>query len=82
MAFLRRRAARFRPLDEPSHSEITALLNLAPGGDHDAPLDQVKVGDPLRVVPCDRVPVDGVAVEGYPPGDEDQIIIYFWNALG
>jgi len=49
-------------------SAIKALLNLAPptarqvapGGDHEVPLDQVKVGDWLRVVPGDKVPVDGV----------------------
>ena len=48
-------------------SAIKALLNLAPptarqvapGGDHEVPLDQVKVGDWLRVVPGDKVPVDG-----------------------
>lgn len=53
-------------------SAIKALLNLAPptarqvapGGDHEVPLDYVKVGDWLRVVPGDRVPVDGVVVEG------------------
>src|ERR1035437_1605657 len=51
-------------------SAIKALLNLAPptarqvapGGDHEVPLDQVKVGDWLRVVPGDKVPVDGAVV--------------------
>ena len=46
-------------------SAIKALLNLAPptarqvapGGDHEVPLDQVKAGDWLRVVPGDKVPV-------------------------
>jgi Cu+-exporting ATPase len=50
-------------------SAIKALLNLAPptakqvasGGDKEVPLDRVKVGDWLRVVPVDRVPVDGTA---------------------
>ncbi len=44
-------------------SAIEALLNLAPatarqvapGADHGVPLDKVKVGDWLRVVPGDRV---------------------------
>ena len=53
-------------------SAIKALLNLAPptarkvipGGDQEVPLDQVKVGDQLRVVPGDKVPVDGVVLEG------------------
>src|SRR5690606_10341360 len=51
-------------------SAIKALLDLAPptarlvvpGGDQQVPLDQVKVGDELRVVPGDKVPVDGVVL--------------------
>ena len=62
-------------------SAIKALLNLAPptarqvapGGDHEVPLDQVKVGDWLRVVPGDRVPVDGVMVEGHSSVEESMI---------
>ena len=62
-------------------SAIKALLNLAPptarqvapGGDHVVPLDQVKVGDWLRVVPGDKVPVDGVVVEGHSNVEESMI---------
>jgi Cu+-exporting ATPase len=62
-------------------SAIKALLNLAPptarqaapGGDHEVPLDQVKVGDWLRVVPGDRVPVDGVVVEGHSSVEESML---------
>jgi Cu+-exporting ATPase len=62
-------------------SAIKALLNLAPatarqvapGGDHEVPLDQVKVGDWLHVVPGDRVPVDGVVVEGHSSVEESMI---------
>ncbi|MEO5798075.1 MAG: heavy metal translocating P-type ATPase [Gemmatimonadales bacterium] len=62
-------------------SAIKALLNLAPptarqvapGGDHEVPLDQVKVGDSLRVVPGDKVPVDGVITEGHSSIDEAMI---------
>jgi Cu+-exporting ATPase len=62
-------------------SAIKALLNLAPatarqvapGGDHEVPLDQVKVGDWLRVVPGDRVPVDGAVVEGHSSVEESMI---------
>ena len=62
-------------------SAIKALLNLAPptarhvvsGTDHEIPLDQVKVGDRLRVVPGDRVPVDGVVVEGHSSVEESMI---------
>ncbi|HEX5400271.1 MAG TPA: heavy metal translocating P-type ATPase [Verrucomicrobiae bacterium] len=62
-------------------SAIKALLNLAPptarqvadGGDHEVPLDQVKVGDWLRVVPGDKVPVDGAVVEGRSSVEESMI---------
>ena len=62
-------------------SAIKALLNLAPptarqvapGGDNVVPLDQVKVGDWLRVVPGDKVPVDGVVVEGHSSVEESMI---------
>ena len=62
-------------------SAIKALLNLAPptarqvadGGDHEIPLDQVKVGDRLRVVPGDKVPVDGEVVEGHSSVEESMI---------
>ena len=62
-------------------SAIKALLNLAPptarqvapGGDHEVPLDQVKVGDKLRVVPGDKVPVDGTVVEGHSSVEESMI---------
>lgn len=60
---------------------IKALLNLAPptarqvadGGDHEVPLDQVQVGDWLRVVPGDKVPVDGEVVEGHSSVEESMI---------
>jgi Cu+-exporting ATPase len=62
-------------------SAIKALLNLAPptarqvapGGDHEVPLDQVKAGDWLRVVPGDKVPVDGTVVEGRSSVEESMI---------
>ena len=62
-------------------SAIKALLNLAPptarqvadGGEHEVPLDQVKVGDWLRVVPGDKVPVDGVVIEGHSSVEESMI---------
>ncbi len=60
---------------------IKALLNLAPptarrvseGGDQEVPLDQVKVGETLRVVPGDKVPVDGVITSGHSSVDEAMI---------
>ena len=62
-------------------SAIKALLNLAPptarqvapGGDHEVPLDVVKVGDWLRVVPGDRIPVDGKVVEGHSSVEESMV---------
>ena len=62
-------------------SAIKALLNLAPpmarqiapGGDHQVPLSQVKVGDWLRVVPGEKVPVDGAVVEGHSSVEESMI---------
>jgi Cu+-exporting ATPase len=61
---------------------IRALLGLAPktarrveasGADVDVPLEQVQVGDRLRVRPGERVPVDGVVVEGTSSVDESMI---------
>ena len=62
-------------------SAIKALLNLAPptarqaapGGDSEVPLDQVKIDDLLRVVPGDKVPVDGAVVEGHSSVEESMI---------
>jgi P-type Cu+ transporter len=62
-------------------SAIKALLNLAPptarkvqgGIDQEIPLDQVKVGDVLRVVPGDKVPVDGIVIEGHSHVEESMM---------
>src|ERR1700722_8525591 len=62
-------------------SAIKALLSLAPptarqvapGGDQEVPLEKVKVGDWLRVVPGDKVPVDGTVVEGHSSVEESMI---------
>jgi len=61
---------------------IRALLGLAPktarvvgkdGSESDLPLEQVKVGDRLRVRPGEKVPVDGVVLEGTSTVDESMI---------
>jgi Cu+-exporting ATPase len=61
---------------------IKALLGLAPktarrinagGGEEDVPLDQVHVGDRLRVRPGEKVPVDGVILEGSSALDESMV---------
>ena len=63
-------------------SAIKSLLRLAPttaravgvdGQEKDIPLEQVHVGDRLRVRPGERVPVDGVVVEGTTSVDESMI---------
>jgi Cu+-exporting ATPase len=63
-------------------SAIRALLGLAPktakrlddkGGEADVPLDQVQVGDRLRVRPGEKVPVDGIVLEGHSSLDESMI---------
>ncbi|MCU1270329.1 MAG: Lead, cadmium, zinc and mercury transporting ATPase [Acidobacteriaceae bacterium] len=60
---------------------IRALLDLAPrtarvlrnGTEEDVPLDQVHVGDRLRVRPGEKVPVDGIVLEGRSSVDESMI---------
>jgi P-type Cu+ transporter len=61
---------------------IRALLDLSPktarrlsedGSEHDVPLEQVKVGDKLRVRPGEKIPVDGVVLEGRSAVDESMI---------
>ncbi|QNM83351.1 heavy metal translocating P-type ATPase [Sphingomonas sabuli] len=60
---------------------IRALLGLAPktarrvkdGKEEDIPLEQVHVGDLLRVRPGEKLPVDGVVVEGRSSVDESMI---------
>ncbi len=64
---------------ERTGGAIRALLDLAPkmarivredGTEEDIPLDQVKVGDLIRVRPGDKIPVDGEVVEGASSVDE------------
>jgi P-type Cu+ transporter len=60
---------------------IRALLDLTPkiarmlrdGREEDIPLEQVKPGDRLRVRPGEKVPVDGVVLEGTSSVDEAMI---------
>ena len=60
---------------------VKALLHLQPptarvlrdGGEREVPVEQVAVGDLLRVRPGDRVPVDGVIVDGASAVDESML---------
>ncbi len=69
-------------------SAIKGLLGLAPktarrveadgdngtgGTERDVPLDQVQVGDRLRVRPGEKIPVDGVVQEGTSAVDESMV---------
>jgi Cu+-exporting ATPase len=64
---------------EATSGAIKALLQLAPktarridasGIDHEVQIDSLKVGDTLRVRPGEKVPVDGVILEGRSSLDE------------
>ena len=60
---------------------VSALLRLRPdtarvlreGGEREVPVDQVVVGDLVRVRPGDRVPVDGIVIDGASAVDESMI---------
>ncbi len=63
-------------------SAIKALLGLAPktarmvlaeGTERDVPLAQLKPGDHLRVRPGEKIPVDGIVIEGSSSVDESMI---------
>jgi P-type Cu+ transporter len=51
----------------------TARLILAAGSERDIALEQIKPGDKLRVRPGEKIPVDGVVVEGRSSVDESMI---------
>ncbi len=65
-----------------TRSALRALLGLAPktarkveedGAERDVPLEEVRPGDVLRVRPGEKVPVDGVLIEGHSSVDESMI---------
>jgi Cu+-exporting ATPase len=67
---------------EQTGGAIRALLNLAPktarrinadGQDEEIPLDQVHIGDHLRVRPGESIPVDGAVLEGRSAVDESMV---------
>jgi len=65
-----------------TNAAIKMLLGLAPktarivradGNEEDIPLEQVKPGDRLRVRPGEKVPVDGIVLEGSSSVDESMV---------
>jgi len=66
---------------ETTSGAIRALLDLAPkqarkigpSGEEDVPLDDVRVGDSLRVRPGEKIPVDGILTEGNCGVDESMV---------
>lgn len=64
-----------------TNSAVKELLKLAPnkavrvinGEEHEVAIDEIKLGDMLRVKPGDKIPVDGVIVEGETSIDESMI---------
>jgi Cu+-exporting ATPase len=67
---------------EATSGAIKALLQLAPktarridemGVDNEVPIDSLKVGDKLRVRPGEKVPVDGIILEGRSTLDESLV---------
>ncbi|MBL1257120.1 copper-translocating P-type ATPase [Methylocystis sp. Sn-Cys] len=67
---------------EQTGGAIRALLNLAPvtakrikedGSDEEIALDQIHVGDRLRVRPGEKAPVDGALLEGRSSVDESMV---------
>src|SRR5947207_3306910 len=66
---------------EQTSGAIRVLIDLAPktarrlrdSNEEEIPLDQVAAGDILRVRPGDKIPVDGVVVEGRSSVDESMV---------
>ncbi len=67
---------------ERTSGAIRALLGLAPktarrlddrGGEADVPLEDVRPGDRLRVRPGEKVPVDGIVLDGASAVDESMV---------
>src|SRR5205807_2504553 len=65
-----------------TNAAIKLLLGLAPktariiradGSEEDIPLEHVKPGDKLRVRPGEKIPVDGVVIEGSSNIDESMV---------
>jgi Cu+-exporting ATPase len=67
---------------ERTSGALRALLKLAPktarrlvagGDDEEVPVEQIQVGDRLRVRPGEKLPVDGIVLEGRSAVDESMV---------
>ena len=67
---------------EQTSGAIKALLNLAPkqarkikedGSEEDVAVDSIAVGDKLRVRPGEKIPVDGIVIDGRSSIDESMV---------
>ncbi|MBX2826924.1 MAG: heavy metal translocating P-type ATPase [Flavobacteriaceae bacterium] len=64
-----------------TNSAVKELLKLAPnkavkivaGEEVEVPIDEIEIGDVLKVKPGDKIPVDGVIIEGHSAIDESMI---------
>ncbi len=68
-----RTGAAIRALLDLSPKMARVLRESWPGNEEDIPLDQVKPGDRLRVRPGEKIPVDGIVLEGSSAVDESMI---------
>jgi Cu+-exporting ATPase len=46
---------------------------LQPDGDHDIPIENVKIGDKILIKPGEKVPVDGVVIDGHSNIDQSML---------
>ena len=53
--------------------QATTALLIEPGGDRSVPIEEIQPGDLVRVRPGDRIPVDGLVVDGGSAVDESML---------
>jgi Cu+-exporting ATPase len=53
--------------------QATSALLIEPGGDRSVPIEEIQPGDLLRVRPGDRIPVDGVVIDGGSTVDQSML---------